>query len=48
MKEIQIYLVPEPGKKAEFLATVIPIDPAPVALKHWQALPVKIVLEGKI
>ncbi|GKY98360.1 hypothetical protein MPSEU_000793600 [Mayamaea pseudoterrestris] len=46
MKEIQLFLVPEPGKKPEFLATVIPIDPAPIALKQWQTLPSKIVLEA--
>ena len=47
MKEVQLFLVPEPGKKAEFLASVVPVDPAPVALKLWQTLPAKIILEGE-
>ena len=48
MKEVQLFLVPEPGKKPEFLTTVVPVDPAPLALKHWLSLPTKIILEGKI
>ena len=47
MKEIQLFLVPEPGKKPEFLATVVPVDPSPVALKLWQTLPTKVILEGE-
>lgn len=51
MKEIQLFLVPTPGTKPEFLATVQPVAPNPVALGVWDAVvggqqDGKVVLEG--
>lgn len=46
MKQVEVFLVPQPGAKPEFLASLQPVDPSPAALQTWQALPSKLVLEG--
>lgn len=47
MKEIELALIPEPGKKAEFLAKLQVVDPSPAVVSIWKdKLPDKLTLEG--
>jgi hypothetical protein len=47
MKEIKLYLIPQPGSKPEFLASLQVVDPSPAVSKLWNdTLPDQVVLEG--
>jgi len=37
-KEIELYLVPAPGQKPEFLAKIAPVDPSQAVVKLWDAV----------
>jgi hypothetical protein len=47
MKEIKLYLIPQPGAKPEFLASLQVVDPSPAVTTLWNdRLPEQVVLEG--
>jgi hypothetical protein len=47
MKEIKLYLIPQPGSKPEFLASLQVVDPSPAVTTLWNdRLPEQVVLEG--
>lgn len=47
MKEIKLFLVPQPGAKPEFLASLQVVDPSPAVSALWKdKLPDQVVLEG--
>jgi hypothetical protein len=47
MKEIKVFLIPQPGAKPEFLASLQTVDPSPAVTAVWNdTLPDQIVLEG--
>ena len=48
MKEIKLSLVPQPGAKPEFLATLKVVDPSPMVAKIWDSaeLSADLVLDG--
>jgi hypothetical protein len=47
MKEKELLLIPEPGQKPAFLATIRVVDPSPAVVNLWNAIASdKIVLEG--
>lgn len=37
-KEIELYLVPAPGQKPEFLAKIAPVDPSQAVVRLWEAV----------
>jgi len=51
MKEIQLYLIPQPGSKPEFLASLQVVDPSPAVTQLWNKVLTttssnKVILEG--
>lgn len=46
MKEIKLMIVPQPGAKPEFLASVGVVDPNPATTRIWEQVPSDVILEG--